>query len=404
VRPCSRGVATIRPQPSLLALLFAVVIAALLPPSEARAEICPTPTTEVRSGGVIFVIEPDLCELTLVEGPTVIRWERPAQSPDDVFTGYTEPALEELSVWRRGSDGEGWSTWGPMTPTDFPAIEQLEPGEIYFIAAPAAGVWDLRPHPTSVFDGQQVVSFYGYPGIPSMGALGRYSAAGAIAAANVEVARYDALNGDIDVVAALHPIVAVAQPTPMSDGTYLVHMPESVIATYVEAAREAGALVILDIQIGWADPLEEVRRLERFLLEPFVHIALDPEFATASLGVAPGQLIGNLPASDINAVQDYLASLVREHELPPKALVIHQFQEQMIRDPQLIQAFDEVDITVDMDGFGSPVLKTRHYEWFSLADHVERPAIKLFYNWDTPLMEPAELQAFEVPPALIIYQ
>lgn len=375
-----------------------------MPPVAASAEICPTPTTEVWAGAAIFIIESELCELTLVEGPTLIRWERPAQSPDDAFTGYTKPALEELSLWHHGSAGEGWSTWGPKTPTNFSAIELLEPGEIYFIAAPATGLWDLRPHPKSVFDGSQVVSIYGYPGIPGMGALGRYSAAGAIAAANVEVARYDALNGDIDVVAALHPIVAVAQPTPMSDGSYLVRMPESVITAYVEAAREAGALVILDIQIGWSDPLEEVRRLEPFLREPFVHLALDPEFATKSLGVAPGQRIGNLPASDINAVQDYLASLVREHELPPKALVIHQFQEQMIRDPQLIQEFDEVDITVDMDGFGSAVLKTRHYELFSLADYVERPAIKLFYNWDQPLIQPAELQAFEVPPALIIYQ
>jgi len=379
-------------------------MAALVPPAAARAEVCPAPTIEARAGGVIFIIEPDLCELTLVEGPTVIRWERPAESPDDLFTGYTKPALETLSVWHHGPDGNGWSTWGPKTPTDFPPIEVLEPGETYFIVAPAAGVWDLRPHPKSVFDTSQVVSFYGYPGIPSMGALGRYDAAGAIAAANVEVARYDALNGDLDVVAALHPIVAVAQPTPMSDDTYLVHMPESVIAAYVEAAREAGALVILDIQIAWADPLEEVQRLESFLLEPFVHVALDPEFATKSLGVAPGQLIGNLPASDINAVQNYLAGLVREHQLPPKALVIHQFQEQMIRDPQLIEAFDEVDITVDMDGFGSPSRKTSHYEWFSLADHVERPAIKLFYNWDAPLMQPAEIQAFEIPPALIIYQ
>ncbi|MBT5774365.1 MAG: hypothetical protein HOH95_08310, partial [Dehalococcoidia bacterium] len=251
---------------------------------------------------------------------------------------------------------------------------------------------------------QQVVSFYGYPGIPAMGALGRYTPAGAIAAASIEAARYDALNGDINVVPAVQPIVAVAQRYPGADGTYLGRMSHERIAEYVEAAREAGALVILDIQVGWADPVGELRRLEPYLLEPFVHIALDPEFATRTLGVAPGQRIGSLHADQINAAQQYLATLVRKHGLPPKALIIHQFLERMIREPERIETYDEIDLTIDMDGFGAKAIKLVHYRWYALADYAERPAIKLFYAWDTPPMSPAEIQAFEVPPALIIYQ
>ena len=386
-----------------MAFALAVGAAALLPAPHAAAEDCAISRTGIIAGGVTTLIDPDLCELKLTEGANVIYWNRPAQPVDLTFADRIDPA-EGLSIWHHDPARQGWLTWRSDLPAGIRQIENLEPGQIYFIAAPVPTTWNLRPLARSPFAGQQVVSFYGYPGIPGMGALGRYTPAGAIAAASIQAARYDALNGDIDVIPAVQPIVAVAQRYPGADGDYLSHMPPERIAEYVEAARDAGALVILDIQIGWADPLEEVRRLEPYLLEPFVHIALDPEFATASYGVAPGQRIGTLPADDINAVQAYLAQLVREHGLPRKALVVHQFLQRMIPEPERVEAHDEVDLTISMDGFGGPAIKLVHYRWYALADYAEQPAIKLFYDWDTPLMQPAEIQAFQVPSALIIYQ
>ncbi len=262
---------------------------------------------------------------------------------------------------------------------------------------------DAVSPPPSVFEDAQVVSFYGYPGIGFMGALGLYSPAQALEQVARVAAEYEALGGR-EAQPALHLIVAVAQARPQPDGSYLARMDEAVIADYVEAARAAGALLFLDVQIGWSDPLAEVQRLEWALREPFVHLALDPEFATRARGLAPGTVIGSLDAADVNAVQRYLAGLVEARRLPPKVLVLHQFLADMLGRPELYEDVPEVELVVDMDGFGGQSVKLNHYDAYALAPYSERPAIKLFYHWDEPLFSPAQLQALERPPDLVIYQ
>ena len=256
----------------------------------------------------------------------------------------------------------------------------------------------------SVFEDAQVVSFYGYPGIPGMGALGAHPPERAADEVLRVAGTYDALNGERGVVPALHLIVAVAQTAPMEDGSYLDRLSEEEIGVYVEVARERGLLLFLDVQVGWSDPLMEVRRLSVALAERFVHLALDPEFATRASGRAPGIVIGSIDAAEINAVQDYLAALVRDRRLPPKLLVLHQFTEGMLPGAEQYAALPEVEITIDMDGYGTEWGKLANYEAFALAPYAERPAIKLFYDWDTPLLPPERLLALERPPDLVIYQ
>ena len=256
----------------------------------------------------------------------------------------------------------------------------------------------------SLFEGAQIVSFYGYPGIPVMGALGVYPPERVADEVVRVAAEYDALNGERGVVPALHLIVAVAQPRPGSDGSYLSRIPDDLLATYVELARQRGLLLFLDVQVGWADPLNEVQRLEHALAEPFVHLALDPEFATAAQRARPGTAIGSLGAADVNAVQRYLAGLVADRALPPKILVLHQFLDRMLTDTDRYEASDAVDVIIDMDGYGPAHVKLTKYEWYALAPYAERAAIKLFYDWDAPLLTPERVQALERPPDLVIYQ
>lgn len=277
-----------------------------------------------------------------------------------------------------------------LTPGDWAAILRLP--EL------PAGV-----HP-SFFDAGQVVSYYGFPGIPVMGALGKYDPVTAIAEVSRLAADYDASNGDLLAIPALHLIVATAQPEPGPSGTYLHRMAAGEIRRYVEATRAAGALLFLDVQIGWADPLTEVQQIEWALREPHVHLALDPEFATRPDQEPPGSAIGTLVAPDVNAVQRYLAGLVREERLPRKVLVLHQFQDQMLAGQSTYDAVPEVEITIDMDGFGADWVKLDKYAIYALAPYAERPAIKLFFEWDEPLMPPARLNALATPPALVIYQ
>ena len=256
----------------------------------------------------------------------------------------------------------------------------------------------------SVFEEAQIVSFYGYPGIPGMGALGAYPPERVADEVMRVAAEYDALNGERGVVPALHLIVAVAQTRPGDDGTYLSRMPDDLLATYVELARERGLLLFLDVQVGWADPLQEVQRLEHALAEPFVHLALDPEFATAAKRARPGTIIGSLGAADINAVQRYLAALVADRALPPKILVLHQFLERMLTDTDQYEASDAVELIIDMDGFGPAHAKLSKYDRYARAPYAERAALKLFYDWDVPLLTPERVQALDRPPDLVIYQ
>jgi len=249
-----------------------------------------------------------------------------------------------------------------------------------------------------------IVAFYGYPGFPQMGALGAYEPDEAARAARKAAAQYDALNGPASVVPALHLIAAVAQASPQADGSYLTRLDPETIERYVEVARRQGILLFLDVQIGWADPLTEVQALAPYLAEPFVHLALDPEFATADSGVAPGAVIGTLGAADVNRVQYYLARYVRAHDLSPKVLVVHQFMEYMLEDTEDYARLPEVELTIDMDGFGGVEAKLSKYEAYALGSYSERPALKLFYDWDTPLLSPADVLKLKHPPRIVIYQ
>jgi len=263
----------------------------------------------------------------------------------------------------------------------------------------------VLPPPPSVYGDAQVVAFYGYPNNPRMGALGAYRTIDAAAdAVSVVASEYDALNGERDVIPALHLIVAVAQPRPEDDGTYLNRMSRAKIEEYVTITRQRGMLLILDLQIGWGDPLAETQQIGWALTKSWVHLALDPEWATRLAGVAPGEVIGSLAAVDVNAVQQYLAEIVYEYRLPPKTLVLHQFQRQMLRDPENYLDLSGVELVIDMDGFGGEYAKLMNYEIFSLAEYAERPAIKLFYEQDTPIMTPQRIQFLDDPPDLVIYQ
>ena len=303
----------------------------------------------------------------------------------------------EVALQTRSQDG----SWGP----------RLLPRRRFVPAAVEADRWlsssrvyARAPARESYLEDAQAVSFYGHPTAPALGALGLDDPAGIATEIDRWAARYDRLNGERDVLSAFHVITGVSQSHPTPDGTWLGRLSDERIAEYVEVARERGMLVFLDIQIGWSDALTEVRLLEPFLREPFVHVALDPEFATLHTGIRPGLVIGSMTGAEINEVQRYLAGIVQAEGLPPKILMVHQFTPRMIRDRDAIQDFAGVDLSIDMDGFGLIPVKVAGYNAFAVPEPSEWPAFKLFFDYDTPLMTPEQVQALDPPPDLIIYQ
>ena len=114
---------------------------------------------------------------------------------------------------------------------------------------------------------------------------------------------------------------------------------------------------------------------------PGVHLALDPEFAMHG-GARPGTVIGTLDAADINWAAQYLARLVREHNLPPKILLIHRFTEDMVTNYKQIEPLPEVQVVVQMDGWGSPQRKQNTYRTVVTPEPVQFAGLKLFYKND----------------------
>lgn len=258
------------------------------------------------------------------------------------------------------------------------------------------------PQP-GVMERARIVAIYGHPYEPITGVLGKHPPEEAAKLAQRLAAEAQAADGR-PTVGALHITVHVAQAQQTTDGTYLERLGPRGTQPWVDAARDHGLLLIVDTQIGWSDALTESKVLEPLLKLPFVHLALDPEFATKGERLAPGKTIGTIDAAAVNDVQAYLGAIVRREGLPRKMLMVHQFRGDMITNATRIVPDPDIEVVVDMDGFGSPSTKVDAYEQFALASYSERPGIKLFFEWDEPMMTPAEWTKLQRPPDLVVYQ
>jgi hypothetical protein len=150
--------------------------------------------------------------------------------------------------------------------------------------------------------------------------------------------------------------------------------------------------------------------LEKQLIKPNVHLGIDPEFAMLGKGgKKPGTVIGTFNADDINVAIDYLAGLVRKNNLPPKILVVHRFTQGMVTRFQDIKNVPEVQVVMDMDGWGNKTLKRSTYLRYIYKEPVQFTGFKLFYKNDTKtgsnqLYTPQELLRFVPKPIYIQYQ
>ena len=172
-------------------------------------------------------------------------------------------------------------------------------------------------------------------------------------------------------------------------------------------AARANGIVFLDVQVGLSNVQTEIRLLQPYLKLPQVNLSLDPEFAMHN-GQKPGTVIGTMDASSINYAANYLANIVRANNLPPKKiLVIHRFTQAMVTHDQEITPLPEVQIVMDMDGFGPPSEKLTTYKVCIDDKPVQFTGFKLFYKNDARaghLMTPAEVLGLSPRPSYIQYQ
>ena len=147
-------------------------------------------------------------------------------------------------------------------------------------------------------------------------------------------------------------------------------MPFSQIDTVLSWAKEINALTFLDVQIGHSTAKAETLELVEYLKMPNVHYGIDPEFSMQN-GNRPGTRIGGFQAADINEVIDILADLVKKNNIPPKILILHRFTQNMIRDYKSIKIVPEVQVVVDMDGFGAKALKKNTWQRYIYREPVQ---------------------------------
>ncbi len=99
---------------------------------------------------------------------------------------------------------------------------------------------------------------------------------------------------------------------------------------------------------------------------------------------------------------------MRENNLPPKVLVIHRFTRNMVPDAEKIQLRPEVEVVMDMDGWGAPWLKFDSYHDYIVQQPVQFTGFKLFYHNDTkkgdPLLTPRDVLGLWPQPLYIQYQ
>lgn len=262
---------------------------------------------------------------------------------------------------------------------------------------------DIPVRPGALFPANRVVAFYGNPRSTRMGILGELPPAQMLAKLDgiaKEWAKADTTRG---VRPALHLIVTVAQAKPGSDGKFRLRHPDTMIAEVAKWAEQRGWLLFLDIQVGHSTVAEELPRLLPWLKKPWVHLALDPEFAMPGT-LVPGTRIGTLDARQINEAIDVLAKLVDEEHLPPKALVVHRFTENMLTNYKEIHTDPRVQVVIDMDGFGAPSLKRRIYDLVVAHRPVQFTGIKLFFKNDHPMFTLREILGLSPIPLYIQYQ
>jgi hypothetical protein len=255
----------------------------------------------------------------------------------------------------------------------------------------------------SIFPEFRVVAFAGAPQAEALGALGIGTLEEAARRLERQAAPYARGRGRRPILPAFELIAVIANATPRDDGKYRTRQRPEVVREHLEAARRARALLLLDVQPGRADFMEEVQRLDPFLAQPDVGLALDPEWHMGEGGV-PGQAIGSVTAEEVNEVSAHLSGIVARGRLPEKLLIVHQFTGDMIEDRRALRHYPGVALTLNVDGFGDQRLKIDKYDDFARKRDRAHHGFKLFYTEDTGLMTPTDVLRLRPEPEFVVYE
>jgi hypothetical protein len=330
--------------------------------------------------------------------------------PDEGNAGSTD-GLEEAGTTGETTAAGGEETTGEVTGEARDGA--AEPREPYAAIPPPAdarvtepasalveGAEDLSDGPLKE---NRIVAYYGTPQSGYMGVLGESAPEAMMAQLKEQAAAYSAVDPSRPAIPTVELIASVAQRDPGPYGIYLSRMPHETIERYAKLAEENRALLLLDVQIGLSTLPYEVEYLMPFLERPYVHLAIDTEYAVAP-GQVPGVDLGGVSGYDIQKVVEFLDRLVEERNLPDKVVVVHQFASGIVFDKEAIRPTENVQVVLHADGFGSPENKFSKYDQLVAGQPIQYGGFKLFYTQDAPLLTPEQALDQTPAPVVISYQ
>jgi hypothetical protein len=268
-------------------------------------------------------------------------------------------------------------------------------------SAPAEG--ELPRGGRTIFPQHQLVGFVGLPGSPALGPLDK---------------NIDAKAGQLEKLATSYAggrkplpvmelIVVIANGHAGRDGQYRSRLSDDKIQPYLDTARKHKMLLLLDVQPGRADSLSEIKRLEKWLVEPDVGLSFDPEWAVGP-GQVPGRVFGRTTGAELTSIAAYLSGLVKANNLPEKVFVFHQLSARILSNEKAFKQQPGVVTIKSVDGIGNRADKEATWRKLTptLAPGVHA-GFKLFYEEDTrhgPLMTPAQVMALKPRPEFVVYE
>jgi hypothetical protein len=265
-------------------------------------------------------------------------------------------------------------------------------------------------------DNELIVGYYGRPGVASLGVLGQYSIEELMPKIKAKVDEYAKILGNQKITPAFHIIYGMASSEPGRDKDFILPLSNEKLMNYINAAKDNGFAVFIDLQLGSLTPVEEVKTVLPYLKYDNVHLAIDPEFEVNGLDVRPGKVIGHITGDEINQVQSAMTGYMKKNGIDEKKiLIVHMFRKTMVKDQETVKKYDKIDLIMNLDGHGSPKLKVDIYNNLYSAKISAKVAggFKLFFLEDKPsMMTPKQVLGMESvgntkikePPKYINYQ
>lgn len=256
-----------------------------------------------------------------------------------------------------------------------------------------------------VFPTYRLFGYSGAPNAPGQGRLG----IGSLTDRMVEMRQRSAPYAGGRTVRLLMELIATTvHPNAGTDGMFRTRIAPKVIDQWLSVARQHDAWLVLNIQPGRADFIDELKAYESWLAQPDVTAALDPEWAVGP-GEIPGRVFGSTTGAELNACAAYLSDLVIAHNLPEKAMIYHQLHANIVGKIGGLRAHPGVAVVNSIDGIGAPGAKADTYQTIvkTLPTWIHT-GFKLFYEEDVAtgkrLMTPQEVLALKPQPEYVLFE